>query len=284
MGSVAKRHKTAAQYCLLLRKLPSEAQRLSWTAEELWDNERKVLEKLVEQCVNEILTAVLGNLMGAGFCGVYVRIVQSPPYTAVYLQCENPEILYTAIREAIESLAASGKQFHEYVNVCVAQTITKESRELVKELRQDTARDLLKLCDAATLERITFVIEHLSKTQRNALRYLLFHELGGKARLLPMDREPKIPEHPTLKQRYEWLHWYLWCLEMHKPEMQRVVGGVPQAVAVADGDRMLVNRRTGQPADPLGAIHAQVWRESVAHATFRRFADSTLFAQTGSGF
>jgi len=29
---------------------------------------------------------------------------------------------------------------------------------------------------------------------------------------------------------------------------------------IADGDRILVNRSTGQSADPLGPIHAPVWR------------------------
>src|SRR5215218_4202802 len=261
MGSLTERNKLAAQLVLLFRKLPSEAQRLDWTAEELWEHERKVLEKLVELHVNQILTAILANFRSAGLCGIYVRIAQSPPYHVVWLQRENPEILYRAIRRAIGSLATSGKQFHEYINVCVAQAIAEETLELIEELRQHTAGDLLKLCDAATLERMTFVIELLSKTQRNALRRLLFRKLDGKAQLLLIDRELNIPEQPTPKQRYTWLSWYLWRLEMHKPEMQRALGGVPRVLAVADGDRMLTNRKTGQPADPLGAIHAPVWRE-----------------------
>jgi hypothetical protein len=47
---------------------------------------------------------------------------------------------------------------------------------------------------------------------------------------------------------------------MHKPEMQRVSGGVPLVVVVADGDRLLTNKETGLPADPLGPIHAPIYR------------------------
>ncbi len=69
-----------------------------------------------------------------------------------------------------------------------------------------------------------------------------------------------MPEHPTLKQRQAWLHWYIWCLRMHKAETRRISGGVPLVVVVADGDRLLTSDITGLPADPLGPIHAPVYR------------------------
>jgi hypothetical protein len=261
MGSVLEeRHQQAAQACHLLQQIPVAAQTHDWTAEEIRDRTQKILGKIEELCVSEILSAVLSDWVAAGLCGVYVVVEQKPPYTIVRILREDPEIIYTGIRRAASSVAVSGVQFHEHVEACVANNIAEESAELVKELRQLKSRALLELCTTATLGRVGFVIEHLGDEQINALSRLLYRELGDKPRLLPMDRSPTLPTNPTVKQRYAWLHWYLWCREMHKPERQRVVGGVPQVVAIADGDRMLVNRSTGQPADPLGPIHAPVWR------------------------
>jgi hypothetical protein len=88
---------------------------------------------------------------------------------------------------------------------------------------------------------------------------LLYRELGIKPRPLLMDRELKLPAEPTLKQRYAWLHWYLWCLRMHSPEMQQRLGGVPQIIFVGDGDAQLTNRKTGASADSLGPIYARAY-------------------------
>ena len=47
---------------------------------------------------------------------------------------------------------------------------------------------------------------------------------------------------------------------MHHPDTRLILGGVPLVVVAADGDRMLTNKKTGQPADPMGPILAPVWR------------------------
>jgi hypothetical protein len=189
------------------------------------------------------------------------REFAEPPYTFLWTLRENPEIIHEGIREAVSTVAVSGVQFHERVGACVAKKIEEKSVEIVGELHALKPHALLKLCNAATLERTRFIVEHLrEKQRRRALSNLLFHELGGKPRLLRMDQEPMMPEHPTLQQRRAWLHWYIWALKMHQPDTQRALGGVPLVVVAADGDRILTNKKTGQPADPLGPIHAQVWR------------------------
>jgi hypothetical protein len=256
MGSAPEeRHKQAAQACLLLQRIPT-----GLTPEERSYRAQELTKKIEELCALEIIRAVLGKWLKAGLCGVYIGTVQNPPYTFLWTLREVPEIIHAGIREAVETVAVSGVQFHEHVEACVAKNIVEEAAELVDELRQLSPRAVLELSDTATLERMRFIVEHLSGEQRTALSYLLFHELGGKPRLLPMDGEPNLPAKPTLKQRQAWLHWYIWYLKMHRPEMQRALGGVPLVVVVADGDRMLTNKKTGQPADPLGPIHAPVWR------------------------
>lgn len=255
-----ERHRRAAQACRLLQQISAAAQDNDWTPDEVQTKTQKTIEKIEELCAPEIITAVLSNQVAAGLCGIYIRIEQKPPYTILWTLREDPKVIYTGIRRAVSSVAVSGVRFHEHVESCVANSIVEQSAELVKELRQLKPRALLEVCTSVTLERAGFIIEYLGDEQAYALRRLLYRELGDKPMLLPMDRSPKLPANPTLKQRYGWLHWYLWCLRMHQPEMRRVVGGVPRVLAVADGDRMLVNRSTGQWADPLGAIHAPVWR------------------------
>lgn len=261
MGSVLEeRHRRAAQCCLLLQKLPSEAASLDWSHERLRGAEEKTLEGLEELCAPEILRAVLGNWMSAGLCGVYVGVVQAPPYTALYLLREDLEIIYRSIREAARSVAASGKRFHEHVESCVAKNIVQEAADRVKELRQLKTRPLLELLTTVTLDRVRFTIAHLAEDQRRGLSRLLYRELGDKPTLLRMDKELSLPAQPTLRQRYAWVFSYLWRLKMHSAEVRQSLGGVPQVIAVGDGDRMLINPSTGQLADPLGAIHAPVWR------------------------
>jgi hypothetical protein len=207
------------------------------------------------------MTAILRNQKEAGLCGLYIVPTQNPPITVLWTWRENPEIIHAGIHEAVSTFAMSDTaQFHEHVQTCVTETILKKSAELARKLRQLKPRALLEECNSATLIRARFIVEHLREDQRAALSSLLFHELGGKPRPLRMDKEPQIPEHPTLKQKQAWLHWYIWCLRMHKPEMQRVSGGVPLVVVVADGDRLLTNKETGLPADPLGPIHAPIYR------------------------
>lgn len=261
MGSVLEeRHKQAAQNCLLLRNLRSEADRLDWPHERLREAEERTLKKLEELCVNEILCAVLRNWIAAGLCGVYVGCIQKPPYTFVCLLREDMGIIHTAIRRAASSVAASGKAFHEHVETCVSRTIAEESSAEITELRQMKTRPLLKLLTTTTLDHSRFVLTYLTEEQRRDLSRLLYHELGDDPRLLPMDREPELPSQPTLKQRYAWLHLQIWQQKMHSVEMRQLLEGVPQIIAVADGDAMLINKSTGLPADPLGAIHAPLWR------------------------
>jgi hypothetical protein len=256
MGSVPEeRHKQAAQVYDLWQRIPTNLppEKGSYRRQEL-------TKKIEELCAPEIIRAIVGNWAKAGLCGIYIGTAKNPPYTFLWILREDPETIHAGIHEAVSTVALSGVQFHEHVGACVAKKIVEEASDIVEELHELKPRAVLKLCDTATLERTRFIVEHLREKQRRALSNLLFHELGGKPRLLRMDKEPKLPEHPTLKQRRAWLHWYIWCLKMHQPEMQRALGGVPLVAAVADGDRTLTDKKTGQPADPLGAIHAPVWR------------------------
>jgi hypothetical protein len=257
MGSVAEeRHKQAADACRLFQTLPAK-----FPPEEGSRLRQELIKKIEELCDPEIMRAILKYWIKAGLCGIYIGAAKNPPYTFLWIFCENPETIHEGVHRAVSTQALSGVQFHEHVEACVVKIILEESAKLVEELQQLKPRPLLNLCDTATLERTRFIVEHLRTEQRTALSNLLFHELGGKPRLLRMDQELKLPEHPTLKQRRAWLHWYIWCLKMHRPEMQHLLGGVPLVMAVADGDRLLTNKRTGQPANPLGPILAPVWRE-----------------------
>ena len=250
MGSVPEeRHKQAAQAYGLWQQIPANL-----PPEEGSYRRQELTKKIEELCAPDIIGAIVGNWAKAGLCGIYIATAKNPPYTFLWIFREDPEIIHAGIREAVSTVALSGVQFHEYVGACVAKKITEEAAETVEQLHELKPRALLKLCDGTTLERTRFIVEHLREQQRRALSNLIFQELGGKPRLLRMDQEPSMPERPTLKQRRAWLHWFIWCLRMHK------LGGVPLVVAVADGDRMLTNKKTGQLADPLGPIHAQVWR------------------------
>ncbi len=219
-----------------------------------------MLEKLEELCVPEILSAVLRNWMSAGLCGVYVGVAQKPPYTAVHLLREEPAIIYTAARRAASSVAASGSTFPEHVEACVTKTIAEECAETIRELRQLKTRPLLELLTTVTLDRARFITAYLTEEQRRDLGRLLYRELGDKPTPLRMDKELNIPAQPTSKQRHAWVYSHLWRLKMHSAEVRHSLGGVPRIITVADGDAMLTNRKTGLPVDPLGPIHAQVWR------------------------
>ena len=254
-----KRHKQAAQACLLLQRIPIEAQTHGWTPEERNYRTQETIKKLEELCVTEIMKAILDNWVEAGLCGVYVGVAQKPPYTILRILREDTETVYTGIRKAVGSVAASGVQFHEHIEACVSKNIVEESAELAKELRQLKPRALLELCTTATLRRTAFIIEHLDGEQTAALRGLLYRELGDKPRLLLMNKSPALPENPTAKQRHTYLHWYLWRSLMGGAEMRKGLGGVPRIIAVGDGSTMLMNKSTGLPADPLGPIHAKVY-------------------------
>jgi DNA-binding transcriptional ArsR family regulator len=260
MGSVTEdRLRQAAIHTQLLRRLPSEARRLDWTDEELRGAEEKVLHKLEELCAQEILTAVLGNWMSAGLCGVYVHVVHAPPYTVLYLVREDLASIYASLRRAASSVSASGRPFHEHVEVCTAATIKKESSEAITELRGMKPRALLKLMSEVTLDRARFALAHLAEEQKRGLSRLLYRELGDEPRLLRMDTEPRLPAAPTRKQRYAWLHAQIWRQKMHSPEVTQALGGVPRIVAVSDGDAMLKDRTADAPVDPLGPMQAKVW-------------------------
>jgi hypothetical protein len=247
--------------CRFLQKLPSRGQRLDLTHGELRDTERKALEKLEELCAQEILRAILGNWIEAGLCGVYVGVEKKPPYTILWIVREDVEIIYAGIRKAISSVAVSGVPFHKHVEDCVAKALSQEAAELAQELKEYKPRALLKECTSWTLDRTRFIVEYLCEEQRAALANLLFHELGGKPRPMRMDVEPTMPERPTPKQRQAWLYAYLYRLKMHEPEISTRLGGVPRFVVACDGDRILINKSTGKPADPLGPIHAKVYEK-----------------------
>lgn len=261
MGSVPEeRHRQAARARQLWQGLAAEAVARGWSPEERRDYSLEIIGKIEELCAPEIIRAVVRNWAQAGLCGVYIVPTQNPPYTVLWTWRENPEVIHAGIRAAMNTVGVSGVQFHEHVETCVTNNILEKSAELARKLRRLKPRALLEECNAATLIRTRFIVEHLREDQRAALSSLLFRELGGKPRLLRMDKEPQIPKNPTLKQKQAWLHWYIWCLRMHKPEMQSTLGGVPLVIAAADGDRLLTNKETGLPADPLGAIHVPIWR------------------------
>lgn len=253
------RHRQAAQACLLLQRLPAEGHLQDWAPKQLESREQGILNKLEELCAPEILAAILGNWMGAGLCGIYVAVVEKPPYTVLYLVREDLAPIYGSIRRAAGSVAASGKQFHEHVEDCMARTVARESTEEAERLRGLKTRFLLELLSTVTLNRARFILAFLDEDQRRDLSRQLYRELGNKPRPVRMDTEPKMPAHPTLKQRYGWLHWYLWRSFMHRPEVRHQLGGVSRISVIVDGDRMLKNRKTGKFSDPLGPIHAKVW-------------------------
>jgi hypothetical protein len=263
VGSVPEEHRTlvagqerAAEAYRLWQTIPPDK-----TGDDASHLRQELTKKIEAYCAPQIMTAILRNQKEAGLCGVYIVPTQNPPYTVLWTWREDPEIIHEGIHKAVSTFAISDTaQFHEHVKVCVTKNILEKSAELAGKLRELKPRALLEVCNSATLVRTRFIVEHLREDQRAALSSLLFHELGGKPRPLRMDKEPQIPEHPTLKQKQAWLHWYIWCLRMHKPEMQRVSGGVPLVVVAADGDRLLTDKRTGLPADPLGPIHAPVYR------------------------
>ncbi len=263
MGSVPEErralvagHELAARAYRLWQRIPTDLP---------GDNASHVRQELTKKiegyCAPQIISAVLRNQTEAGLCGVYIVPAQNPPYTVLWTWREDPEIIHAGIHDAVSTFAISDTvQFHEHVEACVAKKILDRSAELARKLRQLKPRALLEVCNSATLVRTRFIVEHLSEDHRAALSSLLFHELGGNPRPLRMDKEPHMPEHPTLKQRQAWLHWYIWCLRMHKAETRRISVGVPLVVVVADGDRLLTSNITGLPADPLGPIHAPVYR------------------------
>jgi hypothetical protein len=227
VGSVPEEHRTlvaaqkrAAEEYRLWQNIPNDiiGDDASYVRQEL-------TKKIEAYCAPQIMTAVLRNQKEAGLCGIYIVPTQNPPYTVLWTWREDPEIIHAGIHKAVSTFAMSDTALlHEHVQAYVTKTILEKSAELARKLPQLKPRALLEECNSATLIRTRFIVEHLREDQRAALSRLLFHELGGKPRPLRMDLEPQIPEHPTLKQKQAWLHWYIWCLRMHKPEMQRVSG------------------------------------------------------------
>lgn len=255
-----ERHRQAACACRLLQRIPTEAQIHDWTPQDCNTRTQEIAKKIWELCSYEVLRAILQHFNEAGLCGVYIHKETKGPYTLLLPVGEDLALIFSGIRQAATSVAASGKQFHEHLESCVAKNITQEAASKVGELRQLKPRPLLRLLTTVTLDRARFIIIYLAQDQRRDLSRLLYRELGDKPLLLRMDKELSLPAQPTLKQRYAWVVSYLWQLKMHSAEMQEGLGFVPRVVAVADGDRMLVDSNTGQMADPLGAIHAPVWR------------------------
>jgi hypothetical protein len=260
MGSVpVQRHKQAAQACLLFQRLPAEAQKEDWSAEDLEHRTKEILKKLEELCAPEILKAVLEHYNEAGLSGLYAGTVQRPPYTILYVLREDVEVIYTGLRRAANSVSGSSAPFLEHVEDCVAESVLEQSAELLRNLALFKPRDLLELCAAASLDRSRFIIEHLSEEQRLALSRSLRRELGDKPIPLRMDQEPKLPANPTRKQRYAWWHWYILWLKMHENAQREALGGVPRVVVAMDEERLAKKRKTGEIIDPLGPIWVKHW-------------------------
>lgn len=236
-------------------RLPEAQQAGDWTPERLRANEDATLEKLAQLCEPEIREAVSEDLGGAELCGVYILTVGDQEAVGGM----DLTVIHAGVRRAASTVTASGKPPHEHVKVCVAAAIRAETSRRAAYLNGLKIPDLLSALSSTTLLRAGLLIDYLEDEQRNALSSLLYRELGNKPRPARMDKQPKMPTEPTLKQRYAWLHWYLWRTFMHRPEVKRKLGGVPRIVVIADGDRMLINKKTGKCADPLGPIHARVW-------------------------
>src|SRR3712207_7281784 len=75
--------------------------------------------------------------------GVYIGVVQNPPYTFLRVLPEHPQVIYTGIQKAADSVAASGVQFHEHVEACVAKNILERSERSEEHTSELQSRQYL---------------------------------------------------------------------------------------------------------------------------------------------
>ncbi|CAA9233021.1 MAG: hypothetical protein AVDCRST_MAG93-973, partial [uncultured Chloroflexia bacterium] len=230
------------------RLLPNERQQRDWTYDELRRVEEATLSKMVKLSESEIREAVSEDLVRAELCDVYVFVVDGVEFVGG----ADLGVIQAGVRRAANTVAQSGRSMHDHVRACVTETLEEEQSRRVAYINRLKPRELLSTLVSTTLRRAALLMHYLSNEQRHALSTLLYHELGNKPRPVRMDRELELPAEPTLQQRYAWVHWYLWCMRMHSPEMQQRLGGVPRIIVVGDRDAQLTNKKTGDLADPLG--------------------------------
>ncbi len=258
MGSAPedRRKQTLLKVWRVWKQLPSEQQQRDWTHNELRRAEEATLSRMAELCEPEIREAVSEDLDGAELCDVYVLVVDG----VEYVSGADLSIVYAGVRRAANTVVQSGRPVHDHVRACVTEAVGEEKGRKVAYMSGLKPRELLSALVSTTLRRAALLIKYLGSEQQHVLSRLLYRELGNKPRPLRLDRELKLPAEPTLKQRYAWLHWYLWCLRMHSLEMRQRLGGVPRIIVVSDGDVLLTNKKTGDPVDPLGPIHAKTYK------------------------
>lgn len=237
------------------RLLPNERKQRDWTYDELRRVEEATLSKIVKLSEPEIREAVLEDLDRAELCGVYVFVVDGVESVGG----ADLSVIHAGVRRAVNTVVQSSRSMHDHVRACVAETLQEEQSRRVANINRLRPRELLSTLVPTTLRRAALLMHYSSNEQRHALSTLLYRELGNKPRALCMDRELELPADPSRQQQYAWLHWYLWGMRMHSPEMRQRLGGVPRVIFVGDRDAQLTNKKTGDLADPLGPIHAKAY-------------------------
>lgn len=169
---------------------------------------------------------------------------------------EDLAVLYRGVRRVADM---NKRPSNEHVKACVSQVLQEEAREEVASLRKLKPRGVLTKLSSFSPLRADWLIDHLSCQLHRELRLLLYRELGNKPVPLRMDQKPNLGADSTPKQRHYQLFWYLWRLRITEPDVRRDLGGVPRFFVVADQDRIITNKKTVMPSDPLGPIHAKVW-------------------------
>jgi len=257
MGSVPedRRKQTLLEVWRVWRQLPNERQLRDWTNDEFRRAEEATLSRMAELCEHEIREAVSEDLDGAELCDIYVFVVDGVESVGG----AGLSVIYTSVRRAANTVAQSGRSVHDHAQTCVTEAVGEEKSRRVAYMNGLKPRELLSALVSTTLRRAALLTKYLGSEQQHVLSRLLYRELGNKPMPLRLDRELELPAEPTLKQRYAWLHWYLWCLKMHSLEMRQRLGGVPRIIVVSDGDVLPTNKKTGDPVDPLGPIHAKTY-------------------------
>jgi hypothetical protein len=235
MGSVPEaRHKQAQEVWGLWKRLVREYPSSDQTYEEFQQYERDTLKKLAELCLPEICEAF--------------QDVGLERFTET-----TTKIASAAIFRAVKTVTESKRPIHEHVKVCVREALEEYVGAFNEWFYKAEAEELLPLLLSLPRPTIARMAEYLSRQQRSGLRELVFRQLGGKPILLLRNREPK--------EQRRWLYWYLWYWEQTQPNEQGAPGEVPDVALVAHVDEIPTSKKTGEPLDPLGPIHAKVLQQ-----------------------
>jgi hypothetical protein len=227
----------------------------------VWGRQGEALAELSRWCALEIFEAVGTDPASSGLCGIWIdKDNDAKKYRLVGNVGLVEQGLQRAVRAVLNDLLRDGtSDVGESVVSVVSGCIREERERRVTHLNEAKPRDLLAALVSTALLHAALLIQFLNPKQQKALRELLYRELGNRPRPLRLDVAPQLPDNPTLEQRYAWLHWYLWAMEMHKPERRDALGEVPQYLFVVSGEPP--RNRAGELKDPLGPIHAKVWEQ-----------------------